>query len=121
MSAMPDSTLSAERDYQARLHDVTDAEHKAAQDLLMRHLFLLPKNPMQRAPSVDTTLDLLYDDLPAALAQDADEFRMALATNDHCEIGRIVRAAAERCAKSYIASDNGKRNVEDFEEQLRDY
>lgn len=91
-----------------------------AEDLLRQHLLHLPANPMQRQPSVDTALDLMYDDLPAALAEDQAEFRKALAANDHCEIGRLLRVAAERCADRYIASENGRLEVGLIEDTLRE-
>ena len=68
----------------------------------------------------DTTLGLMYDDLTAALAEDEAAFKKALAANDHCELGRILRAAAERCAERYAESENGQREIDDLADMLAD-
>jgi hypothetical protein len=62
-------------------------------------------------PSIHTTADLLFDDLPDALGEDYGAFLRALANGDgrnDSELGRIVRLAAERAGDRYVKSFNGQ-------------
>lgn len=93
-----------------------------AQDLLRQRLFVHHTDGFKavKGPGIETVLDGLFNDMPAALGTDYQAFLSASAKRDECELGRLLVKALDRCADSYIASDNGRLRVELIEDTLRD-
>lgn len=80
---------------------------------LKDQLLTLPTSAaeMLHQPSVDTSLDLFFNDLPAALGEDYAAFRAAIADgkdHDLAEVGQLVRKALERAADDFIKCKNGE-------------
>lgn len=69
-------------------------------------------------PNIDTTFDLLLDDLPAYMGRDWPAFRAALANNDAAAVGRWMIHAAECAARKYIAAPIGQEAIEHIVDEL---
>lgn len=107
--SMLDGNTAALREYERRQDEadrIWDACEPQAREELMDKLF--DATPNLRGPNIDITLELLFDDIVAALGGNYQAFRRALAARDEAELGRLIHQAAERVADGYIASRAGQ-------------